>query len=91
MDFVPQLVEIDNLVQPGKKIQIEQSIPLMFLKTHYDPKDPLKIKYPAKVRAPRTLWKEVPPVAEPRLDKLYEFLDGLREKEKATRAGVRAS
>ena len=83
LDFINKLVDVADPDNPAVKFQIEQPTPYMFLKPHFDPKDPLKIKYPAKVRAPRTLHEKVPAFCKPRLDLLYKFLDSLREEERA--------
>lgn len=88
LDFLSKVVEIEDPVNQGKRIQVEQPQPVMFLKPHYDPSDPLKIKYPAKVRAPRTLYHKVPAACAPDLKQLYEFLDSLREEERASRKKV---
>ena len=91
LDFLTKVVTVADPTNPGKMLSIEQPQPIMFLKNHFDPNDPLKIKYPAKVRAPRTMHQDVPPIAPPDLKALYKFLDGLREKERATLLKVEAS
>jgi len=89
LDFLPVMVEAPDPTNPaGGKIKAEELRPFMFLKRHFDPKDPLKIPYPAKVRAPRTLYAKVPLVAPPDLAALYRFLDSLREEERASRKKV---
>ena len=79
LDF---LEEVPDPKDPKKMIPSNEPHPYLFLKQHVDPKDPLKIKYPAKVRAPRTLHERVPAFCPPRLDLLYKFLDSLREEER---------
>lgn len=89
MDFLPLQVSVDNPVNPkGEKLTVYQPSPILFLKNHLDPKDPLRIPYPAKVRAPRSLYDKVPPMAPPDLKALYEFLDALREEERRMRSKV---
>lgn len=85
LDFLSKTVSIADPVNEGKTLQVEQPQPVMFLRTHVDPSDPLKVKYPAKVRAPRTLHHKVPAVCPPDLKALYRFLDKLREEERAAR------
>ena len=93
LDFVNKLTKVTDPDDPKVSFEVEQPTPYMFLKPHFDPKDPMKVKYPAKVRAPRTLHEKVPAFAKPRLDLLYKFLDELREQEiaEATLATTGAS
>lgn len=85
LDFVPQ----ESTVQVGgKAMKVVKPQPFLFLRNHIDPADQYGLVYPAKVRAPRTLWSKVPDSMEPRLDKLYDLLDSLAAEEAAARTAV---
>ncbi len=50
----------------------------MWLKNHVDPRDPLKVPYPSKVRAPKILQDKVPLFMDPDIGALYTALDGMQ-------------
>lgn len=84
MDFMLTSNQVKAPAGEGT-ITVQKLVPVMFLRNHLDSNDPTKIPWPAKTRAPRTMWNAVPDFFEPRMDKFYEFMDGLLEKEKAER------
>jgi hypothetical protein len=91
LDFMPYITEIKDPTDDSKKLQVQRLRPMMFVRNHIDPNDGLKRPWPAKTRALRNYWNQVPDVMEPRMDKLYELLDGLLAKERAERNKQRGS
>ena len=64
----------------------------MFLKNHVDPRDPLKVVYPAKVRAPKILKDKVPLYMDPDIGQLYTALESMQaEAARLIRARVAAN
>lgn len=51
---------------------------LAYLRNHVDPKDPMKIPYPAKIRVPKALAHKVPPAIEPDMKFLYKAIEDLQ-------------
>lgn len=75
LDLIPVQIKDKNGAVVGEEFR-----PRMYLKSHYDPRDPLKLRYPAQVRAPRTMWDKVPLyLPEPNMKLLYKALEELRE------------
>lgn len=85
MDFLPGIVEITDPTNPQAKLRIEKLKPFLFTRNHIDPQDQSKRSWPAKPRAPKTMWHKVPDVMPPRADHYYELMAGLLEEEKASR------
>lgn len=83
MDMVPVNVPVPDPLNPQTKITVQRPAPFMFLRSHIDPADPFKRSWPAKTRAPRQYWSEVPDYMEARADKFYIFMESLLAKEKA--------
>jgi hypothetical protein len=78
LDHMLTTIQADDPIEPNKKISVVEPRPFMFLKPHIDPTDASKMVWPAKTRAPMSLWHKVPPYMQPRFDKFLEFMDGLR-------------
>lgn len=76
---VPFSEMVDDPLRPGQKIRVERPKPFMFLRDHIDPNDPYKLPWPAKTRAPRKRWSEVPDFMPPDMGKFYELMDKLKE------------
>ena len=49
---------------------------MMFLRNHVDPKDPMKIPFPAKIRVPKLLADKVEPAVPPDMRWLYSAIEG---------------
>jgi hypothetical protein len=85
MDMVPVSVQVPDPLNPQAKITVQRPAPFMFLRSHIDPADPFKRSWPAKTRAPRQFWQDVPDFMEARADKFYTFMEQLLAKEKASK------
>lgn len=83
MDLVPVAVQVKDPLNDQAKITVQKPVPFMFLRSHIDPADPFKRTWPAKPRAPRQFWHEVPDYMEARMDKYYILMESLLEKQKA--------
>lgn len=85
LDHVLVSEQVADPVNKDAKLTVQKPKPYMFLRNHIDPNDPTKLPWPAKTRAPRTLWQKVPDMMEPRLDKFYALLENLLAEEKRER------
>jgi hypothetical protein len=83
MDLLPVMAAAKDPLDATKQIAIQQLRPFMFLRSHVDPNDGLKRPWPAKTRALRNSWNQIPDHMAARVDQLYELLDELLAKEKA--------
>lgn len=83
LDLMPVSVQVDDPVTKGQKVTVQKPVPFLFLRSHIDPADPFKRTWPAKPRAPRQFWQEVPDYMEARMDLYYEKMEALQAKQRA--------
>jgi hypothetical protein len=84
MDMLPVSVAVQDPLNSAAKITVQRPAPFMFLRSHIDPADPYKRSWPAKTRAPRQFWQEVPDYLPPRADRFYELMEELLNKQRAS-------
>jgi hypothetical protein len=84
LDFITVTEKVKSPLGTGD-IDTQVPKPFLFLRQHIDPTDPFKIPWPAKTRASKAHWNEVPPIMAPDMVKFYTFMDGLLQKERDAR------
>lgn len=81
----PVRVERPDPVEASKKITVVKLKPMVYLCDHINPDDPRKIPWPAKTRAPKALFDQVPDVMPPDMDAVYEMLAKLQAQDRDKR------